>query len=151
MAPSSSYCLSIFSSDTISYQLGLDRYTPCVCCWNVFLKTGESVFARQRVVLSHFRSRRKNDVPDIKSIQIWVEKFRATDSALKWKPPKRPRSVRTTGWWKSLEIICKSIWRREATIWMSFKKESKCLETIVHCLNNWEIFLIADTFFFVSL
>jgi hypothetical protein len=60
------------------------------------LKNAESVIATQQLVRRHFRLRRNATVPDRKTILLWVANFRATGSALKKKPPGRPRSVRSS-------------------------------------------------------
>lgn len=70
-----------------------------------------------------------------KSILLSVENFKATGSALKRKPPgRRPRSVRTFGWWNTLLI---RLWWVEATTWrMSLKKKNKWIKTVTLCLNS---------------
>ena len=59
------------------------------------IKNGKSVIETQRAFRIHFGLNRNDAVPDRKSILLWTENFRATGSALKRKPPGRPRSVRT--------------------------------------------------------
>ena len=52
-----------------------------------FLTNGESVTAALRNFRNHFQLRRRDPVPDRKTVLLWVENFRATGSALKRKPP----------------------------------------------------------------
>ena len=59
-----------------------------------FFKNSESVIATQRAFRRHFSLGRRAPVPDRKMILLWVLNMRATGSALKRKPPGRPRSVR---------------------------------------------------------
>lgn len=49
-------------------------------------------------------SRRKDALPDIKSIVLWVEIFRDMASALRIQPPGRPRNARTSERWKNLKL-----------------------------------------------
>lgn len=56
----------------------------------IFLKNGES--ATQIVFLFHYKLGRHDAGPVRKPIQLWVANFRATCSAFKWKPPKRPQT-----------------------------------------------------------
>jgi transposase len=60
-----------------------------------FFKHGESVTATQRAFRKRFGLRANESVPDWKTILLWVQRVRATGSALKRKPPGRPKNVRT--------------------------------------------------------
>ena len=72
VAPSSN-CLIVLFSDLISYDHRLDQCTQCVCCWNHFFKTGESVTATRKVFPVHFMFGRNDAVPDRKLILLWVK------------------------------------------------------------------------------
>ncbi|CAK9820222.1 hypothetical protein ANTPLA_LOCUS10503 [Anthophora plagiata] len=61
-----------------------------------FFKNGESVIATQREFRTRFGLRANENVPDRKTILLWVRRVRATGSALKRKPPGRPKNVRTS-------------------------------------------------------
>ncbi|CAK9810866.1 Mariner Mos1 transposase [Anthophora plagiata] len=61
-----------------------------------FFKNGESVIATQREFRTRFVLRANKSVPDRKTILLWVRRVRATGSALKRKPPGRPKNVRTS-------------------------------------------------------
>ncbi|XP_076039316.1 uncharacterized protein LOC143024401 [Oratosquilla oratoria] len=50
---------------------------------------------QHRAFRAHYKLGWHDAVPDRKSVQLWVANFRATGSALKRKPPGRPRSART--------------------------------------------------------
>ena len=58
-----------------------------------FLTNRESVTATLRNFRNHFQLSRHDPVPDQKTVLLWVKNFRATSSALKQKPPGRPRSI----------------------------------------------------------
>jgi transposase len=60
-----------------------------------FFKHGESITATQRAFRTRFGLRANDSVPDRKTILLWVQRVRATGSALKRKPPGRPKNVRT--------------------------------------------------------
>ncbi|XP_017782729.1 PREDICTED: uncharacterized protein LOC108567045 [Nicrophorus vespilloides] len=60
-----------------------------------FYKNGESVTATQRAFRTRFGLRANESVPDRKTILLWVQRVRETGSALKRKPPGRPKNVRT--------------------------------------------------------
>jgi transposase len=60
-----------------------------------FFKHGESVTATQRAFRTRFGLRANASVPDRKTILLWVQRVRATGSALKREPPGRPKNVRT--------------------------------------------------------
>ena len=57
---------------------------------------------------THFALGRHAPVPDRKTILLWVTNFRATGSALKRKPPGRPRSARTP---ENIQAVRESILR----------------------------------------
>ncbi|CAK9796588.1 Transposable element Tc3 transposase, partial [Anthophora quadrimaculata] len=61
-----------------------------------FFKYGESVIATQREFRTRFGLRANESVPDRNTILLWVRRVRATGSALKRKPPGRPKNVRTS-------------------------------------------------------
>jgi transposase len=60
-----------------------------------FFKHGESVTATQRAFRTLFGLRANASVQDRKTILLWVQRVRATGSALKRKPPGRSKNVRT--------------------------------------------------------
>jgi hypothetical protein len=60
-----------------------------------FLKNVGSVTATQRSFRTRFGLRANESVPDQKTILLWVQRVRVTGSALKRKPPGRPKNVRT--------------------------------------------------------
>ena len=60
-----------------------------------FLINEESVTATLKNFRNYFQMSRHDPIYDRKTILLWVNDFRAAGSALKWKPPGRPRSVRT--------------------------------------------------------
>jgi [histone H3]-lysine36 N-dimethyltransferase SETMAR len=59
-----------------------------------FIKSNGSLIATRRAFRTHFALGRHDPVPHHKTILLWVENFRASGSALKNKPPGRPRNVR---------------------------------------------------------
>lgn len=58
-----------------------------------FIKNGGSPINTQRAFRIRFALGRRDPVPDKKTIYSWVSNFRQTGSALKRKPPGRPRTV----------------------------------------------------------
>ena len=73
-----------------------------------FLTNRESVTATLRNFINHFQLSRGDPVPNRKTVLLWVKNFRATSLALKWKPPRRPRSIRTP---ENIKIVKESILR----------------------------------------
>ena len=95
-----------------------------------FLTNGESVIAALRNFRNHFQLRRRDPVPDRKTVLLWVKNFRATGSALKQKPPGRPRSVRTS---ENIEIVKESILRSPKR---SARKHSAALSLSVRSVRR---------------
>jgi hypothetical protein len=60
-----------------------------------FFKRGESVTATQRAFRTRFGLSANESVLDRKTILLFVQRVRATGSALKRIPPGRPKNVRT--------------------------------------------------------
>ena len=73
-----------------------------------FLPNGESVTASLRNFRNHFQLSRHDPVPDSKTLLLWVKNFRVPGSALKRKPPGRPRSVQTP---ENIQIVKESVLR----------------------------------------
>ena len=83
---------------------GVDRATPYIYCGK-FSHERESVAATLQNFRNRFQLSRHDPVSDRKTILLWVKNFRATGSALKWKPPGRPRSVWTP---ENIQIVKES-------------------------------------------
>lgn len=100
--------------------------------------TARYIIKIQRAFRAHFMLRGNDAVPDWKSIMLLVSNFRVTGKVLKRKPPWRIGSARTSGWFKILEIVYKSVWNsghlKEAVIF-----NTKLIQTIYVCLNKSEI------------
>ena len=60
-----------------------------------YFKNGDSVVVTQRLFRQHFNVPRRGRIPSRNTINLWVQSFRSTGSALKRKPPSRTRTVRT--------------------------------------------------------
>ena len=61
-----------------------------------YFKCGDFMIAAQRQFRTHFDVDWQGRVPNRKTILLWIRNFRQTSSALKWKSPGIPRSVRTS-------------------------------------------------------
>lgn len=73
----------------------------------VYIRENESVIAAQRAFRIRFQIPRNRQVPDRKSIVLWVQNFRETGSVIK-KGGGRPRTARTN---ENIEIVRRSVER----------------------------------------
>ena len=95
-----------------------------------FFINRESVTAILRNFRNQFQLSRHDPVPNRKTVLLWVKNFRTTGSALKRKPPGRPRSLRTP---ENIQIVKESVLRSPKR---SARKHSAALSLSVRSVRR---------------